>query len=85
MHAVQRSHCGKGVTGTPIRAAYPFGSVSVPGIHGAARSSLDERSSIRPLTSVQAGGSQNGRARASAWGSRQRAKRRAAGESPALS
>jgi hypothetical protein len=54
LHALQRNQAGNGITGTPTRAAGPFGSVSTPSSHGAGRSSLTPGpSSLRTAASTR--------------------------------
>ncbi len=60
LQAVQRSHWGKGRTGTPTRDAGPLGSLSVPSIQGAGRNWVTWApygSPIRPLTARSSRGS----------------------------
>ena len=53
--AVQRSQVGNGMTGTPTRAAGPFGSWSRPSIQGAGRNCPTPRSSTDRTASSSRG------------------------------
>ena len=55
LHAVQRSHCGNGLTGTPTRDACPVRSPGVSASQGGGRSSLTGALSSLPTAASSLG------------------------------